>query len=96
MEAFGLEVEDELSTMATPSWAEEAWTGKWHTAQKEAWLNQIREIQMWRQVRGLVGAVMCETRDLGIKSPQWHTLIFERERTVGMRYVCPKDVKICF
>ena len=27
----------------------------------------------WRQVRGPVGAVMCETRDLGIKGPQRHT-----------------------
>ena len=64
MEAFGLEVEEELSTMATQTWEEGAWTGKWHTEQKEAWLNQIREVQMWRQVRGPAGRVMCETRDL--------------------------------
>ena len=64
MEAFGFEVEEELSTMATQTWEEGAWTGKWHTEQKEAWLNQIREVQMWRQVRGPAGRVMCETRDL--------------------------------
>ena len=40
---------------------------------------------MWRQVRWLAGAVMCETRDLGIKWPQCVR--------VDMRYVCPKDVK---
>ena len=48
MEAYGLEVEEELSTLATEYWAEGVWTG-----------------------RGLAGAVMCETRDLGIKWPYW-------------------------
>ena len=36
---------------------------------------------------------MCETRDLGVKWPHWHTSIFEGEARVDMRYVCPKDVK---
>ena len=36
---------------------------------------------------------MCETRDLGIKWPHWHTLIFKGDRKIDMRYVCPKDVK---
>ena len=36
---------------------------------------------------------MFETRDVGIKLPQWHTLIFEGQVRVDMRYVCPKDVK---
>ena len=36
---------------------------------------------------------MCETRDLGIKWPQWHTLMFEGQETVDMRVVCPQDVK---
>ena len=36
---------------------------------------------------------MCETRDLGVKWPHWHTLIFEGDRRIDMRYVCPKDVK---
>ena len=36
---------------------------------------------------------MCETLDLGIKWPQWHTLIFEGRVRVDMRYVCPKYVK---
>ena len=40
METFGLEVEDELSTMATPIGAEGVWLGKWFTEQKEAWLNR--------------------------------------------------------
>ena len=34
--------------------------------------------------------MMCETRDLGIN---WHALIFEGDRNIDMRYVCPKDVK---
>ena len=36
---------------------------------------------------------MCETRDLGIKGPHWHTLTFEGDRKFDMRYVCTKDVK---
>ena len=36
---------------------------------------------------------MCETRDPGIKWPHWHTVIFEGDRKMDMRYVCPKDVK---
>ena len=36
---------------------------------KEAWMSQVLEVQTWRRVRGLAGAVMCETRDLGIKWP---------------------------
>ena len=44
---------------------------------KEAWMKQVREVQSCRQVRGFAGAVMCETRDLGIKWPYWHTLICE-------------------
>ena len=36
---------------------------------------------------------MCETRDLGIKWPQWHTLVFEGQGKVDMRLVCPQDVK---
>ena len=34
------------------------------------------EVQTWRQVRGLAGAVMCETRDLDILGAPWHTLLF--------------------
>ena len=56
-------------------------------------MKQVREVQTWRQVRGPAGAVMCETRDLGIKWPFWHTLVFEGDRSIDMRYVCPKDVK---
>ena len=36
LQAFGVEVEEELSTTATQTWAEGAWMGKWHTEQKEA------------------------------------------------------------
>ena len=36
---------------------------------------------------------MCETRDLGMEWPFWYTSIFEGDRSIDMRYVCPKDVK---
>ena len=36
---------------------------------------------------------MCETRDLGVKWPHWHTLIFEGDRNIDMRYVCAEHVK---
>ena len=36
MEAYGLEVEVELSTMATQYWAEGVWTGKWSHEQKRS------------------------------------------------------------
>ena len=40
------------------------------------------------------GAVMCETRDLGIRWPQWHALMFSDEiKKNDMRFVCPKHVK---
>ena len=87
MEAYGLEVEEELSAMATQHWAEGVWTGKWTHEKKEAWMRQIREVQTWKQVRGLAGAVMCGTRDLGIQWPYWHTLVFSSEITIDMRYV---------
>ena len=93
MEAYGLEGEEELSTMATQYWAEGVWTGKWSHQLKEAWMRQIHEVQTWKRVRGPAGAVMCETRDLGIKRPHWHTLIFSDETKIDMKFVCPRDVK---
>ena len=53
MEAYGLEVEEVLSTLATQYWAEGVWTVKWYREQKEAWMKQAQEVQLWRQVRGL-------------------------------------------
>ena len=91
MEAYGLE-EEELSNMATQFWAEGVWTGKWRHEQKEALRRQIQEVQTWNQVRGLAEAVMCETRDLGVKWPYWQTLVFSGEIKIDMRYVCSQDV----
>ena len=39
---------------------------------------------------------MCETRDLGIKWLHWHTVIFEGDRSIDMKYVCATDVKKMF
>ena len=93
VETYGQEVEGELSTKATQYWAEGVWTGKWSHELKEAWMRQIREVQKRKKVRRLARAVMCETRDLGIKWPYWHTLIFGNDTKIDMQFVCPKDVK---
>ena len=61
--------------------------------QLKAWRKQVFEVQTWRQVRGLAGAVMCETRDLCNQWPQWHTLLFEEQVPVDMRVVGPQDMK---
>ena len=57
MEVFGLEVEEDLSTLATQYWAEEVWIGTWHHEQREVWMNQICEVQTWKRVRGPVRPV---------------------------------------
>ena len=88
-----LEAEENLSTMATLFWAEGVWVVTWKREQQKAWWKQIFEVQIWRQVRGLAGAVMCETRDLGTQWPKWHTVPFEGQVAVDMRVVCPQDVK---
>ena len=55
LEAYGLEVEEELSTIATLTWAEGVWIVRWCTEQKEAWMNLIFEVQMWKHMRGPAG-----------------------------------------
>ena len=85
MEAFGLEVEEEHSTIATQTWLKGHGQGKLQSEQKEAWMRQIFEVLSWKQVKGPTGAVFCETRDLGVNWPQWHTLTFERQVRVDMR-----------
>ena len=37
MEAYGLDVEEGLSTLATQYWAEGVWTRKFYHEQREAW-----------------------------------------------------------
>ena len=73
--------------------AEGVWMGKSKREQQKAWKKQILEVQTWRQVSGPAGAVMCETRVLGMNLPQWHTLLFEGQVAVDMRVVCPQDEK---
>ena len=33
---------------------------------------------------------MCETRDLGLKWPFWHTLVFRDQIKIDMRFCVPK------
>ena len=53
-------------------------------------MKQVREKSDVEAVRGPAGAVMCVTRDLGIKWPFWPTLIFEGDRSIDIRYVAQK------
>ena len=48
-------------------------------------MRRIREVQTWEQVRGPAGAVMCETRDLGMKWPYWHKLVFSDEIKIDVK-----------
>ena len=45
MEAFGLEVEEDLSRLATQCWAEGIRTGKWYKGQKEAWMIRFKKFR---------------------------------------------------
>ena len=56
MEAFGLEVEEELGQKGY-----RLVNGQLNKK------NQAPVVQTWRHMRGPASAVMCETRDLGIK-----------------------------
>ena len=45
MDAYALQVEEELSTMATHCWAEGVWTRKWHHEQREAWMRKFKKFR---------------------------------------------------
>ena len=91
MEVNNLEVEEAFSTNGHACLGGRDLAGMGKRAPEGR--KQIFEVQIWRQVRGPAGAVMCETRDLRIKWPQWHMLLFEGQLVVDMRVVCPQDVK---
>ena len=74
LEVKDLEVEEELSTVATLFWAEGVWMKSERRKQQKAWKEPyFLKYRDGHKVRGLAGAVLCETRDLGIQWPQWHT-----------------------
>ena len=47
----------------------------------------------WKEVRGPAEAVVCETRDPGIRFPSWHVHLFEDGIIVDMKVACAQDVK---
>ena len=65
MDVNNLEVEEELSTMATLAQAEGSWMGRWARVQEKGWRKHLFEVQTRRQVRGPAGAAMCETPKFG-------------------------------
>ena len=81
-------IEEELSTMAALAWAEWVWLGKSGKRAAEG----LEEADL-RSTDTETSEKTWRTRDLGIKWPQWHTLLFEDQVAVGTRVVCPQDVK---
>ena len=54
MEAYGLEVEEELSFHhGFSALGRRSLDWKWNHEQREAWMRQFREVQTWKQVKGL-------------------------------------------
>ena len=51
MEVYGLEVEEELSTMATKHWAEGVWIGKWSHEPKPSAGDADLWIQIWGRIK---------------------------------------------
>ena len=79
-----LKVEEEFSTMATPFCAEGVWMSRLKREQQQtAWRKRIIEVQRWKQVRGLAGAVMREARDLGTRWPKMPYLVVSRASAGG-------------
>ena len=95
-EVNDLEVVEDLFTMAKLFCMECVWMCGWVKEQQIASRTQIFEVQTWKQVRGCAGAVICETRELGFQSPQWHILLFEEQVAVDLRVVRPQNVIMMF
>ena len=94
MEVINLEVEGERSTMATLAWAEGSWMERLTREQKEAWRKLIFEVSgVEASVRTCRELSVCETRDLGIKWPQWLSLVFEGQESGGHESDLPAGCK---
>ena len=70
-----VEVEEDFFTMAAVFWAEVVWTGR---EQQKAWRSSMETDE-----RASRRVVMLETRDLGIKWPQGHTVKFKGTSSGG-------------
>ena len=95
MEVNSLEVEEELSTMATLFCAKGVcgWEDGREREQKTAWRKLgFRSAEMETGERAWRSSD-AQTRALGIKWPQWYTLMFEEQVTVDVRVVCPQNVQ---
>ena len=93
MEVNNLEVEEAFFTMPTFAWTEGVWLENGEKGIQRLGGSRFFEVQAWRRVRGPAGAVMCETLDLDVMWPQWHTLLVEGQVVVDMRVVGPQDVE---
>ena len=49
---------------------------RWDEGMEKCWRRQVWETVGRKQARGPAGAMVCETRDLGVGFPSWHGVSF--------------------
>ena len=67
--------------------------GRWDEYFETCWRRQVWAPASWKEFRGPAEAVVCETRDPGIRFPSWHVHLFEDGIIVDMKVACAQDVK---
>ena len=94
-EVINLEVEEELSTMATHAWAEGVRLGKMEKRAPEGLEEaDLRSTDLETSGEDRPERSGARPPDLGTKWPKCqHTLLFEGQVPVDMRVACPQDVK---
>ena len=93
MDVTNLEVEEELSTMATHAWAEVVRLGRMEKRAAEG-LEEAGLRDLETSERTGWSGHCARPRDLGTKWPQWqHTLLCEGQVVVDVKVVCPQDAK---
>ena len=76
------------------SWNTHACFGGGRLVGKKEQLKALEKADLRGADTGPTGVVTCETRDLGIKWPPWHTMLFEGQVTVEKEIgVCPAGPK---
>ena len=85
--------EADLACMTALFWGKAVSMGRWDEDLETCWRRQVRAPASWKEVRGPAEAVVCETRDLGIRFPSWHVHLFEDGIIVDMKVAYTQDMK---